>query len=374
MNFIRFVKTPRIGPLPTKKSTTKGNAKKPSNQQLSMILTITTDFSPFAGSVELLCQLISPTNCTQAEKRVQWTEAHRELKVEFLVPSTFREGHVVVTPLPSNDSQTSDFLSQFLGGRIRHLVGVESGQFSINYGTSHDTVYRQFTTPDGPLRIAEQAGETIIRHVWDAGIILSAALSHSTPSALPDELYNFIHPLLQQRTMKVLELGTGVGILGICIAATHPNAKVVMTDLLDAQPLVDENIHLNIAHHPHIKQSATFRELDWEYRPFPDWTKTETFDLVVMADVTYNTATFDVLADTLEHLLRHGARGAKVVCCGKRRHDAEEQFWGTVGKKGFTLDKRAVFAMDLEGDIRYCGDGVKIEGEQLVDFIVMTIA
>jgi 2-polyprenyl-3-methyl-5-hydroxy-6-metoxy-1,4-benzoquinol methylase len=374
MNFIRFVKTPRIGQLPTKKSTAKGNTKKPSSQQLSMILTITTDFSPFAGSVEVLCQLVSPNNCTQAEKRVQWTEAHRELKVDFLVPSTFREGHVVVTPLPSKNSRQTDFLSEFFGGSISHVVGVQTGQFSVNDGTRHDTVYRQFTTPAGPLRIAEQAGETIIQHVWDAGIILSAALSRPIPFSLPDELYNFIHPLLQQRTMKLLELGTGVGILGICIAATHPNAKVIMTDLSDAQPLVDENIHLNVIHHPRIKHSTSFRELDWEYRPFPDWTKTETFDLIVMADVTYNTATFNALADTLEHLLRHGARGAKVLCCGKRRHDAEEQFWRTVRERGFTVEKRVIFAVDLEGNIRYCGDGVKIEGEQLVDFTVMSIA
>jgi hypothetical protein len=93
-----------------------------------------------------------------------------------------------------------------------------------------------------------------------------------------------------------------------------------------------------------------------------------------MADVTYNTATFNALADTLEHLLRHGCKGGKVVCCGKRRHDEEEGFWRIVTQRGFILEKRVIFGIDLEGTIRFCGDGVKKDGEQLVDFIVMSFS
>src|ERR1700738_4153112 len=154
MNFIRFVKTPRIGPAPTRKSSTKSNIKKSTSQQLSMILTITTDFSPFAGSIELLCQLLSPNESVVAEERIKWSEIHRELKVEFPVPSTFREGRVVVRPVDQQvDSREFTFLSQFLrpGFCENHIVGVETGQFCANAVTPHDTVYRRFQIAGGSV-------------------------------------------------------------------------------------------------------------------------------------------------------------------------------------------------------------------------------
>lgn len=372
MNFVRFVKTPRIGPARTKKSNVKTNTKKSAAQQLSMILTITTDFSPFAGSIELLCQLVSPNKSIVAEHKVHWTDVLRELKVEFPVPSTFREGQVVITPVATNDEGT--FLSRFIGGRVAHVVGVETEMCSIDSFARQDTVYRQFTLPNGPLRIAEQTGETIIRHVWDAGIILSGAISCNPITALPHELQSFIETTFYtSQSMNILELGTGVGILGICIGATLPQSKVVMSDLVDAQALVDENIRLNISRHTRLERNAVFRELDWERRPFPSWTVTERFDLIVMADVTYNTATFAALADTLEHIVRNGSQGAKVVCCGKRRHDEEEGFWRIVKERGFVVNRRVIFAIDLDGRLRHCVDGKKDEGEQLVDFISMNL-
>jgi hypothetical protein len=371
MNFVRFVKTPRIGSTPSKKINTKSNAKKSSTSVLSMILTITTDFSPFAASAELLCQVISPDNFVLAEQRLHWDGTLRDIKTDIHIPSGSKEGRVVISPIDDSGSKT--FLSQFLREQTNHIVGVETATFALNTPCRHDTVYRQFSLPHGPLRIAEQAGETIIRHVWDAGIILSAALTCNPLSILPNELQQFLPPMLFDREMKILELGTGVGILGVSIATAFPTSTVVMTDLLDAQSLVDENTRLNTNNHPQLIRNASFRALDWEERPFPQWTMTEKFNLIVMADVTYNIATFIALADTLEHLLRTGSKGGKVLCCGKRRHDEEEGFWRLVRERGFVIHQRVIFAMDLEGIMRYCGDGIKKGGEQLIDFISMSL-
>jgi ubiquinone/menaquinone biosynthesis C-methylase UbiE len=371
MNFVRFVKTPRIGTATTtKKSNVKIDFKNSSKSQLSMILTITTDFSPFAGSAELSCQLVSPDDSVLIEQRVQWTDTLRDIKVDIPVPSGLKEGRVVVTSITSVHET---FLTRFLGGQANHIVGVKTASFPLNASRRHDTVYRNFKLPQGPLPIAEQAGETIIRHVWDAGIILSAAISYNSISFLPDELQQFLFPIFSQRPTRVLELGTGVGILGISISAAYPNAKVVMTDLSDAQPLVDENLSLNVPHYPQIKHNTSFRTLDWEERPFPEWTILEKFDLIAMADVTYNTATFVALADTLEHLLRTGSKGGKVLCCGKRRHDEEEEFWRIVHERGFEVHQRVIFVIDLEGNMRHCRDGIKKDGEQLIDFIMVSL-
>lgn len=261
---------------------------------------------------------------------------------------------------------------------MSHVVGVETDLFSTTTSTRQDTVYRRFNAPTGPIVIAEQAGETIIRHVWDAGIILSAVISYRHLSSLPPGLTTLLkHFQSPAHPLKVLELGTGVGVLGICIALAFPNATVVMTDLPDAQPLVDKNIHLSASLTNNLTQHTSFRVLDWETQPYPEWTTLETFDLVVMADVTYNTATFLALANLLEHLLKTGSKGARVICCGKRRHDEEKQFWNIVRERGFVIDQREVFSMDLEGGFESCEDGHGSHGShglQLIDFICMRLA
>jgi Lysine methyltransferase len=375
MNFVRFVKTPRIDSVSPKKPSAKKNASKPpSSPTLLMILTVTTDFSTFAGSTELGVTLVSPANAILSEKEISWSDTSRELKVELELKPGWKEGKVVVYPL--GRGQSIPFLSRYLGRPIEHIVGVESPTFQLSPTSRVDTVYRRFSIDGVPFRIAEQSGETIIRHVWDAGIILSAAAT-CNPTSLPPELQIFMEMSGIARVKAILEVGTGVGVLGLSLAARYPKARVVVTDLEDAEPLVLENIAINAPDFPQLTKNVSFRPLDWEARPFPDWTTTDIFDLIVMADVTYNTATFVALANTLEHLQKHGAKGAKgakVICCGKRRHDEEEEFWKIVKGRGFELQERKAFAMDLEGRFRYCGDGIQEDGEQVIDFIVMTLS
>jgi len=64
----------------------------------------------------------------------------------------------------------------------------------------------------------------------------------------------------------------------------------------------------------------------WKKPPFPEWIMKESFDLIVMPDVTYNTTTFVALVETNEHLLWTSSKRGKVVCCGKRSQDEEEIF------------------------------------------------
>lgn len=339
-----------------------------------MILAITADFSLFPGSTQLRCQLVSQINSVLAEQQLLWTGSDRELKVDFPIPSEIQEAKVIVTPFcTSPGSGTALFISKFLGADACHIVGVETDMFHLSTENRVNTVYRSFMSSHGLLRIAEQSGETIIRHVWDAGIIFSAAMSYYPTSSLPDELEKFISLIIMRHPMKVLELGTGVGILGITIAASNPLTQVILTDLPDAQPLVEENIHINSSKHPHLKRNVSFCSLDWEERPFPRWVTEDKFDLIVMADVTYNTATFNALADTLQYLLFHGSPGARIICCGKRRHNEEEGFWRIVRDRGINIEDRLVFAIDLEGNMRYCADGMGRDGEQVIDFIKMNV-
>ena len=376
MNFVRFVKTPRVVQAgTTKKSNVKSTTKKPSGRTLSMILTITTDFSPFAGSACLFCSLVSDDDKVLANNTAEWTPGCRDIPLEFAINPNIKSGKVVVGHVTSDIQTSNHALKDFLDGDGTYIVGLASSSFAMDLGSkSNDTVYRHFMLSCGPLTIAEQAGETIVRHVWDAGILLSSTLCCSSLSILPNNLVQLVSQTIATRTKNVLELGTGVGIVGVSIAAQFPHINVVATDLPEAQSLVEENTRINISAHSHLKRNISFRPLDWEHRPFPPWTGNEKFDLIAMADVTYNTATFMALADTLEHLLRTGSRGARIVCCSKRRHDEEEAFWRIILNRGFAIHERIVFAMDLDGSFRFSGDGAKEDGEQLIDFVSMSLS
>src|SRR5579859_7460463 len=142
MNFVRYVKTPRIASAQNKKSNSKAAVTKASSQQLSFILTITTDFSPFAGSANLLCQVVSSKGSTLATQNIQWNGHEREIKVKFPGVSSLTNRKVVVTPV--EPSVSTNFLAQFLGGSVPHVVGVETQMFSNETCTRQDTVYRRF--------------------------------------------------------------------------------------------------------------------------------------------------------------------------------------------------------------------------------------
>jgi hypothetical protein len=293
---------------------------------------------------------------------VVWNDTKRELKIDLPIDPEYK-GHIAIMPKDILGFQAeATFLSHFLGntysGNLSHVVGVVSDVIPKGDEPSSDFVIRTFSINALPLRILEQTGESIIRRPWDAGIILAAALTRRSFSSLPPPLYNMIKPLfLHGRPMTVLELGTGVGVLGISISAAYKNAKVIVSDLPDAESLVVRNIPQNSRIFPHVEKNTSWRPLDWESRPFPTWTETETFDFIVMSDVTYHSSMFVPLAETLEHLLRNGAKGAKVVCCAKRRHEDEEEFWRMVKERGFVLETRITLAINLQGKIRYCDEG-----------------
>jgi 2-polyprenyl-3-methyl-5-hydroxy-6-metoxy-1,4-benzoquinol methylase len=366
MNFIRLVKTPRFDPPPK-----KPKKPHPSNEtRISFIFTITTDFSTFASNADVSCQLVD-TEGVVWERIVQWHDADREVKVEFPVPKTFKQGTLLLQPRTVvSVNRQGDFLSRYLGTPSTHLVSLETQPFTISDLSRQDTVHRTFLLPSGTLRIAEQTGETIIRHVWDAGIIFSALIAYNSLPSLPDELRQFVAETWSPRT-RVLELGSGVGILGLSLAAQFPQVRVTLTDLPDAESLVRENISLNTAVFAHLAWTTQFRALDWEARPFPEWTQQEKFDVVVMADVTYNAATFIPLVETLVRVVKPET---KVLCCGKRRHAEEMGFWRIVKERGIRVDKQLVYAMDLDGNFNVPRSEGNTYSEQVVDFICMSMA
>ena len=106
------------------------------------------------------------------------------------------------------------------------------------------------------------------------------------------------HFLVQQKLiapgMKVTEIGCGLGFSGI--VASKLGAEVIFTDYLQAAvDFAQKNWNLNEGN------PARFERMDWR-NPNPDFSA----DLILAADVAYETKAYDALLKTFETLCAPG--------------------------------------------------------------------
>lgn len=111
--------------------------------------------------------------------------------------------------------------------------------------------------------------------LWDASLALLAYLEK--------------HDAVRGR--RVLELGSGVGLVGIACAARFGAADVFLTDRAEVVPLLELNIKLNGC------RNVAARELDWTS---PNLEGVPRADVVVSSDVVYDLALHEPLLATLE--------------------------------------------------------------------------
>src|SRR4051812_2480239 len=105
--------------------------------------------------------------------------------------------------------------------------------------------------------------------------------------------------------------GSGTGIVGIFLGAllsSHScRARIYLTDLPEAMPILDQNISL-LSHILADQKDAVRTQaqaLDWSETPHttllpPRGDFPAKFDIILMADVMYNPSTHRILADTME--------------------------------------------------------------------------
>ncbi|KAF2134340.1 S-adenosyl-L-methionine-dependent methyltransferase [Dothidotthia symphoricarpi CBS 119687] len=324
MRYIRFLKTPRI-------VVEKGTSRR----QIHCLITITSDlgdsFLPY--DVELSAELLSSQNEEQTIvwKTVQWTSGMRSLAITLPLPKSSPPSLRV--KVGTDAKSTHDEYSALSGEHTRGIVSAWSAPFSLST-PAMKLAERRFTLPSNQkLHIWEETGESIARHIWDAGITLSCHI-YDIASLLPPPRTPPLH---------ILELGTGCGTVGISLAQLLPNAHILLTDLPEATDIVSRNIR---AAKPANGSSLTFATLDWD-ADLPRYLP-PSIDLVLAADCTYNPDSSPALVRTLGRLAEASTRVVVAVAM-KMRHSSEEVFFKLMEQAGF--EEVRVLEYKLPGDV-----------------------
>ncbi|CAI7662934.1 unnamed protein product [Penicillium glandicola] len=334
--YVRFLKTPRI-------QQQKGSV------YISALICITTDLgdSFLAEDVDLM--VIAGGNSSGAifQKTTKWNASNRELAI-------------TLGPLPSNLAQQSMALTvkvpQLPGYSIPEyppiplVVAATSAPFGPQSMPAEKLVQRHIQYSGSelvPIQIWEETGNSIARHIWDAGLAAVTYLhmicedikktahnkNKGTEPKIPalKRVLSNVNPPLQ-----VVELGAGCGIAGIALATMLPNCSVLLTDLPEVEEIIKRNI--NVAQLSPMS-SVHYRNLDWDDPP--DELCSRPIELILVSDCTYNADSLPALVSTLDRLVGTSPEAIILVAL-KRRHDSETVFFDLMQSAGFTAVQDSV--------------------------------
>ncbi|KAK3347161.1 putative methyltransferase-domain-containing protein [Lasiosphaeria hispida] len=380
MHYIRLLRAPAV---------VRGR----SGQWLKLVVTITTDLGDAYLSPETQVELsvvgayhdkkgfLRPYDLTQATNP-RWRAGMRVLKVDLPIPprmplktiqirATNRRLAVLGTTdvYPRPDGQ-----ALIMGVYADMPVG--EGEDAIKTEVCFRSLRLVASDPDAPvnvLQVEEDFGDSIARHIWDGGVVTVSYIADLCLDATSDEKsMPVLSGILRQRDrpLNILELGCGVGIVGIGIsrilgaafAGSDKILNVLMTDLQDAEGRARANVARCLAQERGSEEtvpSIDFESLDWEEGKdgkFGEKVQARPWDLVVVSECTYNPDTLLALVQTLSALHTHSARNSefpcdmKIVLSTKPRHSSERQFFDMMLKDGWAVCEKDVLPLPVLDD------------------------
>ena len=183
---------------------------------------------------------------------------------------------------------------------------------------------RQFTTEWAPLGTT---GGTL----WEAGFVLADFLEATGAVAAAARCAN-----TRGSEAKLLELGSGCGWLGICVAANHPDVDVHLTDQEEEGQLAwtEHNVELS-----GVRESCGARcttlPLDW-VTGNPD-VEANCYDLIFGSDLVYNEAGVELLPLLLKRLLVGSKTRFLYAHTRYRYEDADMTFYQNIAAQGLLI-------------------------------------
>lgn len=384
-------------------------------QKLKLVLTITTDLgdsflcpdgpvpisvylteSPVASTEEDENETFCLTPRKAGKSGTFWKEGMRILKLELPVPGK------VLKSIKNSSSQTRPVpaicivASHNLRGPPKaadipfdaegRVVALESEFPSPSDGQQTFESLRRFALGEGDfLRIDERIGESIDRHVWDAGVVAMGVLLNLCQDGTSKHTWDRT-PLLKKllcsvttaRRLNVIELGCGVGILGVGLAAalhrrmssswdpedaTQSPSSILLTDLPDAEEVAVRNIaDEKLARVPVLPGKPSvethFEGLDWDEGKtgvFGPRAKASSWDLIIISDCTYNVDMLSALVKTISELhklsMSRDGKSPRVMLATKPRHSSEKALFGLMDEDGWRILESAsqpLPVLDLE--------------------------
>jgi len=125
---------------------------------------------------------------------------------------------------------------------------------------------------------------------------------------------------------RVLELGAGIGVCGLCAAAISPNLHVTISDGLPLLlSLANKNVDLNAGKFVSIPQELLL--LDWEQLPELTHQSARSYQIVMGSDIVYDGIDLHAIWNAVDWSLDYTA-GAQFVLSHERKCDGfEEDEW-----------------------------------------------
>jgi hypothetical protein len=376
MHYIRFCRPPEV---------TAGR----SHATVKIVLTITTDLSDAFLSPHNPVQLVvlgaytehkdgrdqlAMVNLTQGSSPPTWRAGMRVLKLDLPLPPQQPIETIQVRPLSRQlmAMGTSDVLP----GDRGLIMAVYADMPRPGDGRAPSVCFRSLRLATGPvaagptLQIEEDLGESIARHIWDSGIVIVSLLADfclGNTAEVGEEPLPLFRSMLQARSrpLNILELGCGVGVVGIGLARVMSSRQagevshILMTDLPEAEGKARANMarQANIVGNNPV--SLDFEPLDWEEGKngvFGEKAASRPWDLVVLCDCTYNTDTLPPLVKTLSALHSHSAQHpstaqgsvkTEVLVATKQRHSSERTFFDSMSGDGWVIREQTVLPLPL---------------------------
>ncbi|KAI0886725.1 putative methyltransferase-domain-containing protein [Annulohypoxylon maeteangense] len=343
---------------------------------VSLLITITTDLGDSFlypdEPVDLLVSADDPVGQSVLQKAAQhqplrWTAGMRVLDIKVPLNARLKRDdvrctikiHPATQPLPLGALRSNDVLPW----RISERSSVSQGlimpvSVEMVGGVCSPVALRtlQLNTCSQPedqlnLDLEEDIGESIARHIWDAGVVTASFLADACRTS---DGIRAVLPM-ERGAFSVLELGSGVGILGVTLALiiqkaatvqgrTLNEATVLLTDLAEAEERARSNISrsdavLSRSHTFSSTVTLEYENLDWDEGKlgrFGSLASARPWDLVILSDCTYNVDSLPALVGTLSALHTANLKYAEdqaftktsVILATKPRHSSEQALFG----------------------------------------------
>jgi hypothetical protein len=224
------------------------------------------------------------------------------------------------------------------GNPINGKVAGEEGEEKISFRSDLDDSIRVDLIQRKSLGIAFQ--------LWPAASLLAEYFIRNPDKLLITQLSEL--STAEQTSVSIIELGAGLGLTGMYLSkyfaderkqstsagSTVCISQVILTDLQDVMPILNENIQLN-----NLAGRVHCHSLDWDHLEniqdifdqfFPS-TSSLTAPLVIAADVIYWESLFLPLVTALVELVKR--RGCKVIISHIRRWKKDQKFFKLCKKK-----------------------------------------